>query len=286
MLFCENINIYNISSWSELRIDQILSNLRRLLPNNHLIYNTNDTNKFVQIEKKKRKFLESKAIIKDIKTPLSIYNLDYNYQSYRTEKRKIMESVESPPPLYINNQLLFDGFMVQRILKLEEKITWKHNYDQELTLSTLHIIITDKLLCTFDETDWRYHARSLICGNPTLISTSGIVEGLAKPRDYYYKLYFYEDSSINDLNQEYSNRYIDYGDARINDVIEGLILQSLFYFINSGDPFCKDKNCRFFNAHYHEDAIRTSISKTTCNIHTTLLKNYNQNLFQIKNKNS
>jgi hypothetical protein len=51
-------------------------------------------------------------------------------------------------------------------------------------------MITDKLLCIFDERDWRYHDRSLICGNPTLISTSGIVKGIAKPRDYYYKLYF------------------------------------------------------------------------------------------------
>ena len=280
MLFCENININNVSSWSELHIDQILSYLRKLLPYNHLIHNTNGTIKIGQIEKKIENFFESKAIIKDLKTPLCIYDLDHNHSSYSTKKRKDVKSVSSP--IRINNQLLFDGFMIQNILKLEEEINWQQNYVQELTLSTLNIIITDKLLCTFDETDWRYHARSLICGNPTLISTSGIVEGLAKPRDYYHKLYFFEDNNIEELNKEYSNQFINYGDARINGVIEGLILQSLFYFVNSGDPFCKDRNCRFFNAHYHEDAIRTSIQKTTCKSHTLMLKNYNQNLFHRK----
>ena len=280
MLFCENINLYNVSSWSELHIDQIFSYLRKLLPYNHLIHNTNGIIKIVQIEKKIENLFESKAIIKDLKTPLCIYDLDYNHSPYIIEQKKDVKSLESP--IQINNQLLFDGFMIQKILRSEEEITWQQNYDQELTLSTLNIIITDKLLCTFDEKDWRYHARSLICGNPTLISTSGVVEGLAKPRDYYYKLYFYDDNNIKELNKEYSNQFINYGDARINGVIEGLILQSLFYFVNSGDPFCKDRNCRFFNAHYHEDAIRTSREKTICNSHTFMLKNYNQNLFHNK----
>ncbi|MGE0242425.1 MAG: DUF6775 family putative metallopeptidase [Nitrososphaeraceae archaeon] len=282
MLFCENINLYNVSSWSELNIHHILPYLSGLLPYNHLIHNTNGAIKIEQIEKEARNF-ESTSVIKDIKTPLHIYDIDYNHSLYRIEKSRTIES--ETPPIQFNNQSLYDGFIIQKILeKLQDKIIWQENFDRELALSTLNIIITDKLLCTFDETDWRYHARSLICGNPTLISTSGIVEGLAKPRDYYYKLYFFQDPNIIDeLNKEYSNQYINYNDSRINDVIEGLILQSLFYFINSGDPFCKDRNCRFFNAHYHEDAIRTNLEKNICKNHTIILKKYNQNLFHYKN---
>jgi len=283
MFFCENINLFNVSTWSKINIPYILSPLKRLLPYHHLIDNTNVAIKIGKIEKEVRYLFECTAAIKAIKTPLNIYNLENNHSSYRNERRKTMELKVAP--IHFNNQWLYDGFIVQKILyKLLTKIICQENFDQELTLSTLYIIITDKLLCTFDETDWRYHARSLICGNPTLISTSGIVEGLAKPRDYYYRLYFVRDTSdLEELNKEYSNQYVTYDDSRINDLIEGLILQSLFYFINSGNPFCNDRNCRFFNSHYHEDAIRINLEKKICKNHTNLLNTYNQNLFHYKN---
>jgi hypothetical protein len=115
-----------------------------------------------------------------------------------------------------------------------------------------------------------------------LISSSGIVEGPAKPRDYYYKLYFFKETrdTMDELTKEYSGQFITYNDPRINEIIEGLVLQSLFYFINSGEPFCLDRNCRFFNAHFQDEAIRINIkTKKICQRHTILLTKYNESLF-------
>nr|WP_320416723.1 DUF6775 family putative metallopeptidase [Candidatus Nitrosotenuis chungbukensis] len=42
--------------------------------------------------------------------------------------------------------------------------------------------------CTFDSGDYRYHGRALIGANPSIISTTGIIEAPAKPRQYYMDL--------------------------------------------------------------------------------------------------
>ena len=65
---------------------------------------------------------------------------------------------------------MYDGFELQKILR-------RFNCNNE----TLHIIITNRLTCTFDENDKRYHARAVICANPAIISTTGIIEAPAKP---------------------------------------------------------------------------------------------------------
>ena len=73
---------------------------------------------------------------------------------------------------------LYDGFELQNIIA-ENILTMN---------STLHIIFTNKLTATFDNDDFRYHARALISSNPTIISTAGIIEAPAKPKQYYLDL--------------------------------------------------------------------------------------------------
>jgi len=279
MLYCKYIKFYNESSWQELKIEKIIACLKQIIRNNVIENEKNFILYLNSFEKEKNLAFYEQAIVHDLKQPLYIYDLDDSTYSYQ-EKNFITDNKKME---YIDC-LLYDGFIMQNLIRKLIK-----NPEHELTLTKLHIIITDKLLCTFDESDWRYHARSLICGNPTLISTSGIEEGLAKPRDYYYKLYFFRevDNIVEELKKEYNGQLINYNDPRINDIVEGLVLQSLFYFINSGDPFCDDKNCRFFNAHYQDDAIRINIkTKKICHKHTILLNKYNQSLLVKNNSNS
>ena len=272
MLYCKDIKFYNESSWQELNIEKIISFLDKVLPNNVIEKEKKFILNLNSIEKEKNFSLYKQAIVQDLKEPSYIYDLHYYPCS---EQEKNFNSFNNK--IEYVDLLLYDGFVIQNLFpKLIKKP------EQELTLTKLYIIITDKLLCTFDESDWRYHARSLICGNPTLISTSGIVEGLAKPRDYYYKLYFFREANNNveEFKKEYDGQFINYNDPRINDIIEGLVLQSLFYFINSGEPFCYDRNCRFFNAHFQDEAIRINIKeKKICQRHTLLLNKYTQSLF-------
>ena len=42
-------------------------------------------------------------------------------------------------------------------------------------------------MCTYDATDSRYHGRAVICSNPAIISTTGMIEAPARPREYYFE---------------------------------------------------------------------------------------------------
>ena len=50
------------------------------------------------------------------------------------------------------------------------------------------LFFTNKLICTYDYNDYRYHGRAIICANPSIISTTGIIEAPAKPKEYYIEL--------------------------------------------------------------------------------------------------
>jgi hypothetical protein len=78
----------------------------------------------------------------------------------------------------------------------------------------------------------------------------------------------------------HNGQFINYHDPRINDVIEGLVLRLLFYFITSEDPFCEDRICRFFNAHFENDVIRVNIKeKKIRQSHKILINKYNQYIY-------
>ena len=74
--------------------------------------------------------------------------------------------------------ILYDGFMMQRLF--ETMIN-----ENESNTDHVHIVFEDRLICTFSQEDWRYHARTIIAGNPSIISTTGIVEAPAKPKEWY-----------------------------------------------------------------------------------------------------
>ena len=124
----------------------------------------------------------------------------------------------------------------------------------------------DRLICTFSE-DWRYHARTIVGGNPSIISTSGIVGAPAKPREWYIKQMQLPTGDVDrggDENDEIlsfneKEKYLDYGDYRINFAAVGYALQALFFFITEGNPFGNDINCRLYNAHWQEELIHSQI---------------------------
>lgn len=139
-----------------------------------------------------------------------------------------------------------------------------------------HIILTNTLFATLDE-DRRPHIRASIYSFPTVISTSGIVEGPAKPRQYYLYKQKYSQLGIWDIEEakikkKFRDSFIDYEDKRMNEVLKGYIAQALFFYI-TGEPFCNQKNCRLFNAHWQEELIYTQIRiGRFCKHHRQLLK--------------
>lgn len=127
--------------------------------------------------------------------------------------------------------IFIDGFYLQRIYT---NIIDKN----EIHLEHAHIIFEDKLVCTFDENDRRFHARPIICGSPTIISIPSIVEGPAKPKAYYFKQMMKDLLSKNskEIDNEFINRYVSYGDSRMPQVVTGYAIQAVFFFLRMVTP--------------------------------------------------
>jgi hypothetical protein len=172
--------------------------------------------------------------------------------------------------------ILYDGFMMQRLLGTMIN-------ESESNTDHVHLVFEDRLICTFSEEDWRYHSRTFVAGNPSIISTTGIVEAPAKPKEWYIKqmqLATYDidrdDDQIDGISSSNVKKYLDYGDYRINFAAVGYALQALFFFITEGDPFCNDINCRLYNAHWQEELLQSQIqNKGLCNKHDVLLHQFN-----------
>ena len=83
-----------------------------------------------------------------------------------------------------------------------------------------------------------------------------------------------ENDGISSSNEK--EKYLDYGDYRINFAAVGYALQSLFFFLTEGNPFCNDFNCRLYNAHWQEELIHSQIqNRRLCKEHDELLCTFN-----------
>lgn len=149
--------------------------------------------------------------------------------------------------------------------------------DEEARVDHLHVVFTDQLFGTWDPDDLRYHVRVNLCGYPSMISTTGIIEGPAKPREYYLLKRSYEAMGISsslamELKERFRGRFIDYDDARLTDAMKGYVMQCLF-FHTTGQPFCDDPECRLYNAHWQEELIRAQFGEVEfCEKHREILE--------------
>ncbi len=161
-------------------------------------------------------------------------------------------------------KILYDGFEFQKAISEFIPI-------QETNQNTLSIIFTNKLTCTFDQSDFRYHARALIGTNPSIISTTGIIEAPAKPKEYYLELMtdFTKENS-DKIKEKYKGEFLEYNDSRLSKVLEVYLLQTIMYY-ETGEAFCKDKDCKLYNAHWQKELLSQS-SKKFCSKHEESFK--------------
>jgi hypothetical protein len=280
MLKFNNVHIYRNQA-NNLDFDVIVLELQKYFPNilidvrQHLLNNIDNA------------FAESLFSIRisDIKKPFNEQprikpqgKLDQNVAYEKNISRyPSFNGTSSSNKKQYKELILYDGFMMQRLLgtTIEEN---------EANIDHIHIVFEDRLICTFSEEDWRYHARIILGGSPSIISTTGIIEGPAKPKKWYIKqmqtaAYGLGNEGDENYSTSSSNKkvdYLDYGDYRINFAAVGYSLQSLFFFLTEGNPFCGDINCRLYNAHWQEELIHSQIqSKGLCKEHNELLCKFN-----------
>ena len=140
----KNIILYNEPAVSEINITQLRNFLEEKFPVKVKI----EENVFSQFNDEQVRNL-SAIRIKDIKNSFTRY--DYNENEFEFERKmsndsSLMEStIKVEDAEEISQVFMYDGFELQRILRYLNK-------DEQ----ALHIIITNRLICTFDDNDDRY----------------------------------------------------------------------------------------------------------------------------------
>ncbi|MHA1131512.1 MAG: DUF6775 family putative metallopeptidase, partial [Candidatus Helarchaeota archaeon] len=164
---------------------------------------------------------------------------------------------------------------------------WDLIPDLERGPNTLHIVITDRLIGTYSEVDKRYHIRSIVCSGLSLISTSGIVEGPAKSRIYYRLKYQQATIGLNlpldIIKTLFDGEFIDYNDPKLTEILKGFISQAIFFHL-TGEPFCTNKDCRLYNAHWQSELIHAQlIQGQFCAKHQKKITQFKQAFSQQQN---
>jgi hypothetical protein len=215
--------------------------------------------------KKLKKFIENTFQIK----------IEIRNNIFENINKKTCENIASSR--IFNLKKIFQKH-IPSIEEISIELENKDMSNEEENEDILNIIFTNKLTCTFDENDFRYHARALVGSNPIIISTTGIIEAPAKPKQYYLDLMTnFSKEEIEEIKKKYKGQFLEYGDSRMPDIIEGYVLQAIFYY-ETGDAFCDNNQCRLFNSHWQKDLFISQVdNKKMCKKHEEIL-------IKIKNK--
>lgn len=122
-----------------------------------------------------------------------------------------------------------------------------------------HIVFTDNAIGSWRSEGKRFHLHIICMGEPSIISTTGLVEALPRPREYEFKrsqfaMFGAEEDLLEDLAEGFADRTFGYGDPRINELCKGYALMACFYRM-FGEAFCDDPACRLFAAQTQEELI-------------------------------
>ena len=143
-----------------------------------------------------------------------IFNLKKTFQKHIPSIEEISIELENKDMSNKEEMILYDGIELSNIIT--ELIP-----NEEKNQDILNIIFTNKLTCTFDENDFRYHARALVGSNPIIISTTGTIEAPAKPKQYYLDLMTnFSKEEIGEIKKKYKGQFLEYCDSRMPDIIE------------------------------------------------------------------
>lgn len=225
------------------------------------------TNTFpVKIEIRKNFFHNLDEKVYEKIASVRVFDLKNPFKIHSPTTKDIQIEVQNRDMSNKEEMILYDGFEFQKIIS--EQIP-THESDEDM----LHIVFTNKLMCTFDETDFRHHARALIGSNPAIISTTGIIEAPAKPRQYYLDLMTnFTEEKVEEIKKKYKGEFLEYHDSRMPQIVEGYAMQAIMYY-ETGEAFCEEKECRLFNAHWQKDLFHSQLeSKKLCNKHQKNIK--------------
>jgi len=142
-----------------------------------------------------------------------------------------------------------------------------------------HVIVTARLLGTYMAEDRRWHAHTVLLGEPAILSTSGLVQAPARPKEYYQGQMLATNRLIPrevveaELQRRLADRMLLPDDPRITAAALGCALQAVS-FQATGEAFCEEPVCRLYNARRQEELLRSQCSEEArlCPRHEALFR--------------
>jgi len=190
----------------------------------------------------------------------------------------LLGEIEFERKLLLNPELSLPGVLYEGLRLADVALNLLP--EDERNLGHIHIVFTNRLFGTWDKVDGRYHARVSVYSFPSLISTTGIVEAPARPKEFYALKRRYESLGVpvplEELKEKFRGKFIDYDDERLTEVMKGYVMQAIFYHLTF-DPFCEVKTCRLFNGHWQEEVILAQLGPKDsefCESHSKMLKEF------------
>jgi len=257
------IVIYDEPAVSEINIPNLVNFLKQTIPV-EVIVKDNFFKEFStqQIQK------ISESRIFEIQNTFRRHNpsqTDLELEEQFCKNSKVMEQTKKPEEAdSISEVVMYDGFEIQKIIR--ESL-------QDFENKTLHIILTNRFTCTYDESDARYHGRAVICANPAIISITGIIEAPAKSSEFYIEAMANraQGLDITSVKEKHEGEFLEYHDKRLSKIIEGYLLQVIFYVLVE-ESFCDYMDCRLNNAHWQRDLLYSQIEiRKLCDKHQKIL---------------
>jgi len=220
----------------------------------------------IKTETRENFFQDLNQIIYNRIASSRIFNLKKPFKLHIPSTEEVQIETQNKDMSNREEMTLYDGFELQKIVS--EFLSIDENEED-----VLHVVFTNKLTCTFDDSDFRYHAKAWVCSNPIIISTTGIIEAPAKPKQYYLDLMTeFTKEKMYQIKKKYKDEFLEYNDSRLSEIIKGYLLQSIMYY-ETGEAFCENKECRLYNAHWQRDLIYSQLeNKKLCNKHQENLK--------------
>jgi len=192
--------------------------------------------------------------------------LDPSRQGPNEPTRAELEHEERQLSLgHVTPGIIYDGLAVQRLML--EYLDRNQRRGEHV-----HVAFTSRLLATYDHLHSRYHLRTIVCGYPSVVSLTGLVEAPArKPAFYLARRQYLEIGLAPPIDEPHADDHLAYGDPRTTDVAVGYTMQALSYAV-LGYPFCQDPRCRLYDAHRQIEMLKAQLEPPEyCDRHMPLL---------------
>ncbi len=161
----------------------------------------------------------------------------------------------------------YDGLWFQRKLHSELAAGSRAEVSADL-------VYTGRLLCTYGS--GRYHARVVVMGAapdaPQIVSQAGVVEGPAKPPEYYWakgRLFQEgfagagESEAISVLDEVFDGKFVKPSDPLTGRIVSAYGLQPILYAF-AGKQFCENPDCSLFNSHRQSEVLNAQARGRVC----------------------